>query len=842
MRRAVVWITAALILAVPPAASALDGGGGAWEPGRMLVRFRPGVGAAERRQIAHRAGAGLEQKLPLVPNLWELETTRNVETTVSRLDAESGVEYAQPNYVDNEPDQGGQDSVNYWPSDPYFWPTKFGNPNGCKHQQAFLSGWPLWPLGQNLTDSSLAAATFNPVPFAQRMTTTGGRPSLSTYDSINVMPVWNLLGGRARLGGPDGAGWTTEQIQRYGVGVIDEGIANHPDLSKQVAAEFSVVDERAPANTNFRTEVQEVHRDDAARDDMTAVRAKLPQVEDNNRPLFALDDATNFGVDEGAEAARLAGLDHPGPPTGCDGHGTAVASLVTARGGNGVGTVGAAYNVPVVALRQGMPWDARHSGLASDQKLNEAISTWKTWERTARFTDADRIDLYAIAAALNLPVINMSYGGQMVAELPDARGREHLVVENPAGIEALARVLSTGTTLGVTAAGNNRERYGSGPTALGARFYRLNAHHGPALDPCGLKLIPQLKVWTLKWVGNPAKPVAEAPYVPDPAIDWKKIELLCVAATTSAASKLAQFSAYGDAAVELAAPGESVTVATRPAAADPGGATAYATGHGTSYSAPLVAGAAALLRRAAPGAPIDMIRRALEQGARTNLGLRGKVLYGSLDVACSLRWLDARRQPEWDMISIASQPDPKAYADFIASTSACGRRPAQVSEERLEITKSQLLTRASFGSVGSYFSSVNPADGFPNSVARRWQDQLLAETGIPSPAAGTAFPIGAGGFARPLSPVQLSRGLPVYDAGLLTVGCPGEGYVITGLDVAFANVIRPLGWVFPTGAEPPTKNIQLAVGVAQPWYWSFVDSKIVVRARAICQYFTQVTQ
>jgi hypothetical protein len=55
-------------------------------------------------------------------------------------------------------------------------------------------------------------------------------------------------------------------------------------------------------------------------------------------------------------------------------------------------------------------------------------------------------------------------------------------------------------------------------------------------------------------------------------------------------------------------------------------------------------------------------------------------------------------------------------------------------------------------------------------------------------------------------------------------------------------IVRPPAWVFPTDAEPPPRSIELAVAVAKPWYWPFVDNTIKVRVRATCQYYPQVTQ
>ena len=582
------------------------------------------------------------------------------------------------------------------------------------------------------------------------------------------------------------------------------------------------------------------------RDDITAVRDALEkqsadgdtEVQQVDRAPFILDDATGFGVDSGAKTDRRLTQKGPGIPVGCDGHGTAVSSLVTARGNNGIGTVGAGFNVPLVGIRQGMPWDEPHVPFATDNEFVEAYRAWKQWQEHANFTDEDRIDEYAIAGALRLPVINMSYGGSMLRSGHDAQDRGRIVVTRPAALEALGRVLSNGHTLGVAAAGNARELYGRGSKATGARLLP-DSKNGGIEQPCGISMIGLLKPWEqAPDPHNPHNMIAVRPY--DPGIAWSHLQLICVASTTSIGSALAPSSGSGDAGVALAAPGQNVTTEERPAVDAPGGGNAYDNGSGTSYAAPLVAGAAALLRRAAPGAPIDVIRRALEGGARMSFNLVGKVRWGSLDVACALRWLDRRRQPDWRMIPISSQNDPKGYVDFIDATSSCGgTRPALVTESTLKVKKAELTDAKRVGSIGALLRRVDHTQ--VNSVARRWQDLLLAETGIKSGGVATAFRAGPAAFANPLTTGGLARPVGVYDAGVVDAGCP-ENYAITALDVALKNAVRPPTWVFPTDAVGPPRSIQLAVGIAKPWYFGLVGDTITVRVKAICQYFPQVTQ
>jgi subtilisin family serine protease len=95
--------------------------------------------------------------------------------------------------------------------------------------------------------------------------------------------------------------------------------------------------------------------------------------------------------------------------------------------------------------------------------------------------------------------------------------------------------------------------------------------------------------------------------------------ILTVAASTRQ-DTLAGFSNYGAKAVDVAAPGDGIL-----STLEGGG---YGDKDGTSMAAPLVAGAAALLRKAKPDATYSEIRTALRQHGDPVSGLTGKVLYG----------------------------------------------------------------------------------------------------------------------------------------------------------------------------------------------------------------------
>ncbi len=102
-------------------------------------------------------------------------------------------------------------------------------------------------------------------------------------------------------------------------------------------------------------------------------------------------------------------------------------------------------------------------------------------------------------------------------------------------------------------------------------------------------------------------------------------------AATDLEDGLSEFSNYGSATVELAAPGSGV-VSTYP-----GGT--FGAGWGTSFSAPLVAGAAALIRHRHPGgdsAAFQSLVLDLAQGAVAIQDLAGDIGSGRLDVAATV--------------------------------------------------------------------------------------------------------------------------------------------------------------------------------------------------------------
>jgi subtilisin family serine protease len=72
----------------------------AYVPGELLVRFRPGVNAADRAQVLRGAGASVKKTLPLPGlRLVRLAAGTTVERTAEALERQPEVLYAEPNYV-----------------------------------------------------------------------------------------------------------------------------------------------------------------------------------------------------------------------------------------------------------------------------------------------------------------------------------------------------------------------------------------------------------------------------------------------------------------------------------------------------------------------------------------------------------------------------------------------------------------------------------------------------------------------------------------------------------------------------------------------------------------------
>ena len=113
--------------------------------------------------------------------------------------------------------------------------------------------------------------------------------------------------------------------------------------------------------------------------------------------------------------------------------------------------------------------------------------------------------------------------------------------------------------------------------------------------------------------------------------------VISVAAST-ASDALAAFSNYGRSTVDLAAPGENIFSTWK--------GSSYMTDSGTSYSCPLVSGAAALLLSSNPNLTVDQLKAALFGSVDQPLSMRGKlVTNGRLNIARALEYLTNANPP-----------------------------------------------------------------------------------------------------------------------------------------------------------------------------------------------------
>ena len=243
-------------------------------------------------------------------------------------------------------------------------------------------------------------------------------------------------------------------------------------------------------------------------DDLDAINAAVPGVGQElagRQTLIPLDDLGSLPYNEPSD------LTHP---NGCDGHGTEVASVAAGTAGNGIGIAGVGWNVPVLGIR---PVDPVVLDTPLTPELIGSPGTLIAESRKARpveLSDASMIDAFGIVKALGAPVLNLSWGAQLFAT-GVGQDKRDLIVTSPAVVEALGRLLSSGKTLGVAAAGPGK--YGAGVGARGALTARGDSD--AVQFPCGLRTLSALGPKVLAGTQDP-RPFASG-------VSWTKLSLLC---------------------------------------------------------------------------------------------------------------------------------------------------------------------------------------------------------------------------------------------------------------------------------------------------------------------------
>lgn len=853
-----VGILVVAALALPVAAGArLDDGNGQWAPGRALIKFdaanmeRDGIRTdlitkAIEEFVRHKLDAKIVATLPLIHDAYTIEFDGDLETGLdyfAQLDRREHsapwIDWAQPDYVAHLKENSGPTDPAYWPNDPLFWPRTWSDPNRCNSQQKVLTQTNIWPLDGDLRQYPTGDARANdPTPADQRP---DGDYRLLGSSSINVLPVWDALGHNTKGRSSAGGKWNSQDLERSGIAIWDSGIGNNPDVAGQVA---DIVSVGRPQGEND-TQLSIAYQDDPLRfSDRQALQREFAseplapasgvKIEDRQprKALFPLDDVT----------------DDNAPPTGCDGHGTEVASIAGGAANDRQGIAGVGWNVPLVGIRAFRPWDDGKPRSVADALQLASF-------RPVGVYDDTLIDQLAVAKALQLPVINMSFGEQLFARREvvaiDPNDKKHelntLLVTHPAVVEALARAFTGDTTLGVASAGGGR--YGS---ALGVGASLDAGAADAAQAPCGLRLLQGRGTVLLGNRENvPTGPPSAQRNLPSgvlrgfsvPGVNFSDLNLLCVTASLNTVPQLLPGSGSGDGAVDLTAPGNHIPAATRPGgSADPN--SWYRGVSGTSFAAAEVSGAGALLREAAPGASMRKIAQALRLGARPVYGLLNQVRYGQLDVTCSALWLIQHAKEKWDLkitkeglgapADLCFKPSIGTYTSewtfndsFFDPTEVFFNDP-----------KSPILRRQETGAdlVGTTLDSPQK-----RGWALALQNGRLLPENSNWPADQIAFfPIKKNGLSNPVAPPR--RTLYNFDdtaysnLGGMPVSCPVDTELVD-FQLRVKSFV-PNGYVYASSDardHVPANTISLNVAMVKPFFSSLVPNTIRVAITARCQ-------
>lgn len=265
MRRLTIAALAALALcaASPASAGAADDPG--FVPGELLVRFEPDLGGDRVRSLLDEREVEIERRLPLIPGLRQVDLPggASVPAAAAELEASPGVLYAEPNWRREQ----------------------FAVPNDAR----FGEQWDLLNSGQQVFGTSGLAGA-----------------------DIRAASAWDTHTGSSAIP----------------VAVIDTGIAlSHPDLDGNLWSNPGEVVNGVDDDLNGR--VDDIHGWDF--------------IDNDNDP------EDSFELDQG--------------------HGTHIAGTVAAEGDNGVGVAGVNWRGAVMALRT--PLDAAGEVDAFQYAVNE---------------------------------------------------------------------------------------------------------------------------------------------------------------------------------------------------------------------------------------------------------------------------------------------------------------------------------------------------------------------------------------------------------------------------------------------------------------------------------------
>ncbi len=284
-----------------------------------------------------------------------------------------------------------------------------------------------------------------------------------------------------------------------------------------------------------------------------------------------------------------------------------------------------APQVPVAILDTGV--DYRHPDLAQNIWVNHgepaaAASNGRDDDGNGYIDDLVGWDFVDGDSA---PSDELTGHGTHVAGIAGARGNNGVGIS---GVQWVARLMALRVCDG--GGGCNAAdtvRAIDYAAANGARIVNMSFAGTGESRAVGEAIARASQVLFVAAAGNDGVDVDRSPRYP---CDYELANVVCVGASDSS-DRLAGFSNFGAASVDLVAPGKNIhsTYVNRHGSG-------YSIFEGTSSAAPVVAGAAALVWATQPGLSAGEIRRRLLAGADRVAGVAGRVASGRLNLARSL--------------------------------------------------------------------------------------------------------------------------------------------------------------------------------------------------------------